>query len=502
MTLRSFVSLASLALLTLIFTLLIRTWLHHHDLPKQDHIEQRLASDAQLTRLSQAIQFPTVSRLDGRDPNATRVDPTVFLGFHQWLSEAYPQIHLNLELERINQFSLLYRWSGSDQTSRPIVLTAHQDIVPYMISTRNTWIHPPYSGAIKDGHVWGRGTIDDKASMLAILETIETLLLSGVKPERDIYLAFGHDEEVGGEHGAKAIAERLANRGVFPEMVLDEGGFVLNNVVPGVPVPVALVGVAEKGYLNISLTAKGTPGHSAMPPARTAPGLLARAMLRLEDQPMPVEYGGATQQLFDATSGYMSFSYRILFANLWLFKPLLLEQLAASASTNAVVRTTMAVTLLKAGVKDNVLAPEATANINVRLLPNTKPEEVLKYMNAIIDDPAIQVEIRPPYNLATPISDQNNNAFSTLKQTIEIVFGASKTVVAPYLTINATDARHYIGLTDRVYRFLPLSLNDGDLTRIHGPNERISVEDYGQMLEFYRLLIQQLAMPKLKKQSK
>ncbi|MDC5870482.1 M20 family peptidase [Vibrio europaeus] len=497
MTLRSFVSLVSLALLALVFTLLIRTWLHQKALPNQPHIEQKPANAAQLTRLSQAIQFPTVSRLDGRDPNATRVDPAVFLDFHRWLAGTYPLVHRDLELERINQFSLLYRWPGSDPKARPIVLTAHQDIVPYAISTRKTWIHPPYSGAIKDGYVWGRGTMDDKASMLAILESIEALLLSGAKPQRDIYLAFGHDEEVGGEHGAKAMAERLARLGVNPALVLDEGGFVLDEVVPGVPVPVALIGVAEKGYLNVSLTAKGIPGHSSMPPAQTTPGRLARAISRLEDHPMPAEYSGATQQLFDATSGYMAFNYRLLFANLWLFKPLLLDQLTASAATNAVVRTTMAVTLLNAGVKDNVLAPEATANINVRLLPNTEPKQVIEYIEAIIDDPAIQVDIRPPYNRATPISEQNNRAFKILKHTTEKVFGASRTVVAPYLTINATDARHYIELTSRVYRFLPLALDDSDLPRIHGPNERISVEAYGQMLTFYRSLVQQLAMPNL-----
>ncbi|AIS58296.1 M20/M25/M40 family metallo-hydrolase (plasmid) [Vibrio coralliilyticus] len=471
-------------------TLFARAWWLGQPLPVATQRVASPASTAQIERLSQAIQYPTVSRLSGADASLPRVEPRVFRAFHQWLSTAYPLVHRHLELEIVNRFSLLFRWRGTNPTAPPIVLAAHQDVVPYSVTARDQWIHPPYSGAIDEGHVWGRGTLDNKASMLAILESVEASLASGHHPDRDIYLAFGHDEEVGGEHGAQAMAALLKSRGVQPSFVLDEGGFVLEGVVPGVPVPVALIGVAEKGYLNVTLSAPGVPGHSSMPPTQSAPGRLARAITRLEAQPLPAQYGGATQQLFDATSSYMSLGYRILFANLWLLEPLLLEQLTANPPTNAVVRTTQAVTLLRSGIKDNVLPSVASANVNVRLLPGVTPDQVIAHMTSVIDDPAIRVQIAPPANLATPVADTSGHEFSRLRRAVGSVFGDRQTVVAPYLTINATDARHYLPLTDKLYRFLPLALKDDDLARIHGPNERISVQAYGQMLAFYATLLE------------
>lgn len=210
--------------------------------------------------------------------------------------------------------------------------------------------------------------------MLAILESVEASLVSGHHPDRDIYLAFGHDEEVGGEHGAQAMAALLKSRGVQPSFVLDEGGFVLEGVVPGVTVPVALIGVAEKGYLNVTLSAPGVPGHSSMPPTQSAPGRLARAITRLEAQPMPAQYDGATQQLFDATSPYMSLGYRILFANLWLLEPLLLEQLTDNPPTNAWSEPRSSD---PPPIRDQrqCLALRASANVNVRLLPGVTPDQ-------------------------------------------------------------------------------------------------------------------------------
>lgn len=242
-----------------------------------------LAVDASAAaeRLAGALRLRTVSN---QDPS--RFDSTQFRGLQDYLARAFPRVHQTLQRETVNDYSLLYTWKGTGE-GRPVLLLAHLDVVPVDPSTESSWEHPPFSGDVADGHVWGRGAIDDKASALAILEAIETLLAAGYQPPRSVILAFGHDEEVLGEHGARVMAEILKQRGIEPELVLDEGGAILDGLFPGIASPVASIGMAEKGYVSVELTVDGTGGHSSMPPRRTAVGRLSAAIDRLEDHRMP-----------------------------------------------------------------------------------------------------------------------------------------------------------------------------------------------------------------------
>lgn len=487
---KKYLKCLALSVILLITVVLHNAWNHQEVLPSTSQIPKVEVDEEQILRLSKAIQFPTVSRFGSQSGLRLNDKSNAFSEFHSWLRTSYPHVHSKLELTYVNTYSLLYRWPGKNKNSKPILFVAHQDVVP---ANESSWLHSPYSGKVEEGYIWGRGTIDDKSSMMAIFESVESLLTQEFIPEQDIYLAFGHDEEVGGELGAKAIAALLAKQRVYPSFILDEGGFILADVVPGIQSPVALIGIAEKGYMNITLTANGPPGHSAIPPSASSVNTLAKAITRIVSNPLPAEYLGATQKLFESTSPYMSFNYRLLFSNLWLFKPILLSQLTKSPTTNATVRTTLAITTLNAGVRDNVLPDKATANVNVRLLPGTTPKQVVDHLKSVINDPMVEIEVAGTVEQATGISSVSTTEFDTLKKVVSNVYSSSQVVVAPYLTVNSTDARHYEKLSNNIYRFLPVFLYDEDLKRIHGPNERISSYSYSKMITFYKKLVEDLA---------
>lgn len=448
-----------------------------------------------INNLSQSIKFNTVSRFSSDDDSVNRtviVDNESFEQFHNFLLQSFPLVHKNLQLTKINQFSLLYRWSGSKNNDKPIVLTAHQDVVPVFEETKNQWQHAPFSGDVTDTHIWGRGSLDDKSSILATLEAVEILLSQGFSPKRTIYLAFGHDEELGGLFGAKAIAEHLQTQGVKPAMILDEGGFVLRKLVPGVAEPVGMIGIAEKGYLNLTLSVIGTEGHSSMPPKQTAIGILSSAIDKLESNPSPARYEGATKQLFDSVSPYMPFKQRMVFANMWIFEPVVMGILEKGNATNATMRSTFAVTIIDGGLKDNILPASATANVNVRLLPGDSSEAIVKYAQSIIDDERVSVKGSLTPNEASSVSSTESAEYKSLETVISQVFKKDKVVVAPFLTINGTDSKHYSHITDNTYRFLPISLDSEGIKRIHGVNEKISIDNYLRMIQFYEALIKNL----------
>ncbi|WP_020406968.1 M20 family peptidase [Hahella ganghwensis] len=447
----------------------------------------RVHQDQVIGRLSQAIQFKTVSQVlpakDGNPPR-TLVDAEVFSSFHGFLEQSFPAVHERLERIVLNEFSLLYRWQGSEPQKPPILLTAHQDVVPYSLPDLEAWEHPPFSGALEDGFVWGRGTLDDKSSMIAILEAVEGLLEQGWQPSRTVYLAFGHDEEVGGT-GAAAIADYLHENSIRPELVLDEGGFVMRSMIPGVSQPVGLIGIAEKGYLSVELQTEGKVGHSSMPPPQTAASIISAAVVNLERHPPAKRLDGATLRLFETVSPHMSFGKRAVFANLWLFEPLVLSILESKESTNATIRSTQAVTMLNSGHKDNVLPATATAVVNYRLLPDDSVDDILEHIRNTINDERVAITVYPYHSEASQVSDTENALYQAMVGAGLGVFREQDMIMAPYLTIGATDARHYQEVTKNQYRFLPIPLDREDLSRIHGPNERIAVEDYLRMIRFY-----------------
>jgi len=439
------------------------------------HFDKAAASE----RLSRAIQFRTVST-----PDSVQSSSTEFERFHEFLKEAFPRIGGQLGNETVGGHSLLYTWKGQDSALKPILLMAHMDVVP---ATGDGWRYPPFSGALAEGYVWGRGAMDDKAGVMAILEAAEFLLGDGFIPKRTIYLAFGHDEEIGGYRGAAKIAELLRSRGVELDFLLDEGMNIFHGVVPGISTPVALIGTAEKGYLSLQLSAETPGGHSSIPPADTAIGIVSRALSRLETRPFPSRLIGATRQMLEFLGPEMSWTNRLALANLWLFDPLVRKQLARSPLVNAVIRTTLAPTIFQAGATDNVLPTDATAVINLRLLPGDTITGAVDHVRRVINEPQVNITPLPAPIEASGVSDINSRGFRIIARTVREIFPPA--LVAPALLVAETDARHYAGLTKNIFRFLPILLGPEDTRRYHGNDERISIDDYERCIRFYAQLI-------------
>ena len=439
-------------------------------------------------RLAVAVTFKTVSY---QDPAAFEADQ--FEGLNAFLERSFPRVHKTLRLERVNEWSLLYTWEGSDASLDPILLMGHTDVVPVVAESADDWEREPFGGMIHDGFVHGRGTLDDKGNVMAIFEAVELLLAEGAAPKRTVYLAFGHDEEVGGERGAVAIAALLAERGVRAAMVLDEGGAVVSNALPGIEAPVASIGVAEKGYLSVNLTVRTPGGHSSQPPSSTAIGVLSEAVSRLEANQMPGGIGPLVAGMFDYIGPEMPFGMRAMLANLWLTRPLVESQLGGSTLMNAFMRTTTAPTIFQAGVKDNVLPPEATATVNFRILPGDTRESVLAHVTRVVADERVVVEADLGFSSdPSAVSPSEGWAFETIARTVRQTM--PEVVVTPYLVVAGTDARHYEGVSEHIYRFSPMALEGDDLARIHGTNERVSVEGYGAMIRYFHRLIMNAAL--------
>ena len=474
--------LAGLFLLLLIVVLRTLTF-SSRQIAVQPAAQSSLDRAALLQRLSRAVQFRTVSHQDPRQLPAAEFDR-----FRAFLAESFPLVHKHLDRETIGGQSLLFKWQGRDGALKPILLMAHMDVVPVDPATEAAWRHPPFSGAIADGYVWGRGTMDDKGSVLAILEAVEHLLAAGFSPRRTIYLAFGHDEEIGGHDGAAKIAERLRARGVELEFVIDEGMNIFDGVIAGVAAPVALIGIAEKGYLSLRLTVETTGGHSSIPPGDSAIALMSRALQRIDAAPFPSRLDGPTREMFEFLGPEMAWSQKLALANLWLFDPLVRKQLARSPLTNAVIRTTIAPTMFNAGVKENVLPTTAAAVVNLRLMPGDTIASTTEHVRRAIDDPKIKVEALPTQMEPSAVSDIAAPSFRLIERTIRET--APQALVAPALLVAATDSRHYRGLTKNIFRFLPITLGPEDTKRYHGNDERISVRDYERLVRFYARLVQ------------
>lgn len=436
--------------------------------------------------LSKAIQFRTISHQD-----ASRVDPAAFLGLHGYLAQTFVETHRRLQRDVIEQFSLLYTWQGTDATLPPVLLLGHLDVVPVDAQTEAEWTYPPFSGMVADGYIWGRGAMDDKIAVMGTMEAVEGLLRAGFAPRRTVILAFGHDEEVTGPRGARKIADRLAERGLRVEMVLDEGMAILDGIIPGIAKPVATVGIAEKGYASLELIANGQGGHSSMPPRQTSVGILAAAIRAIEAHPMPAHFEGPAESLFGFLAPEMPLGARLVMANVWLFRVPLSLMFNDSPPTRALIRTTLAPTILQGSVKENILAPRAKAVVNVRIHPADDLDDVLEHVTGIIRDPRVTVRVLDDKAEASDMSPVDAPAFRLLHRAVREQF--PDVVVAPGLVLGATDSRHYRTLTDNIYRFLPIRVGPRDVARIHGVDERLSVEQYADAIAFYTRLIRHLS---------
>lgn len=440
-----------------------------------------LDAAAAAERLAGALRYRTISHGDGT------LEGDQFEALHAYLQDRYPHAHAALTRERINHYSLLYTWKGTEPAAKPVMLMAHQDVVPIAPGTEDDWTMPPFSGTVTDGYIWGRGAWDDKGSLLAILEAVERLAAQGFRPRRTIYLAFGHDEENGGESGAKAIAALLASRGERLGFVLDEGLVITDGILPGVRQPLALVGTAEKGILTLSLSVATEPGHSSTPGRTSAIGTLSKGLVRLQDSPLRARISGATADMFDTIAPETPWLQRIILSNRWLFGRLMVSRLERTPSTEAMLRTTTALTVVRAGNKENVLPGRAEALVNFRILPGDDIPKVLAHAREAVADEAISIEVAGSSHEPSTTSNAGSQAFGLIERTIREVH--PDTLVAPALLIGATDSRHMAAIADDIYRFSPVLARQEDLARFHGTNERIAVANYAAMIQFYARLM-------------
>jgi carboxypeptidase PM20D1 len=434
-------------------------------------------------RLGAALRFRTVS---SPEPSGTVAED--FRALHALLEAEFPALHRNLKKEVINDFALLYTWTGTEPSLDPILLLAHQDVVPVDPETEAQWTHPPFSGKVADGFIWGRGALDVKSGLMAIMEAVETLLGEGFHPRGTVLLAFGHDEEIGGKLGAARVAEVLRSRNTRLEYVLDEGGSILEGVLPGVPFPVALVGVAEKGYLSLELTVSAQGGHSSLPPKSTAAGILSRALVRLETRVSPARTH-FLKMMFRPLMPRLPLKNKAVFATLSLFPPVLSRLLRRYPKMNAEIRTTAAVTLLRGGVKENVIPEKVSALVNFRIMPGESSDSVLDMARRTVADDRVKIRIHGSPIEPSPVSDIQSDAFAVVAKTIRQAAAVENLVVTPYLVTGGTDSRYFAEFSGNVFRFLFNRMQKEDLARLHGCNERISVENYGQAIGFYRLLL-------------
>ena len=443
-------------------------------------------------RLAQAVRLKTVSSQSDAQLNADQ-----FEALHALLQKQFPRVHATLKRESVGGLSLLYTWEGRDPKAKAILLMAHQDVVPIAPGTEGDWQQPPFAGVVKDGFVWGRGAWDDKGNLLSQLEAVEMLLAGGYQPPRTIYLAYGADEEVGGHRGAARIAELLKSRGAQLDFVIDEGLLVLDGVMPGLKQPAALIGIAEKGYMSVQLTVSATPGHSSMPPPKgsSAIAMMAAALSNLENRQMPAAIRGVAGEMFDTLAPEMGGFSRVALSNLWLFGPLVQRQLEGAGSTNAMLRTTTALTIVNAGNKDNVLPGRAEATVNFRILPGDTRDGVMQHVHAAVDPvvPAdhLKLEALPGAKEASKVAPTGSIQYQVLNQTIREVFPDA--LVAPGLMVAGTDSVHYEPISDHIFKFSPIRAKGDDLSRFHGTNERLAVTNYADAIRFYHRLIGQMA---------
>jgi len=446
-----------------------------------DLVEKAIIPDGAIERLQKALRIKTISFEKVED-----FDSTQFEAFNQLLKNQYPTIDSLLDHQVFSEYSHLYKWQGSDSQLRPIVLMGHIDVVP--IASPDKWSVDPFSGEIKEGKIWGRGTIDDKFSVIGILEAVEMLLKEGYAPERTTYLSFGHDEEVGGERGAVLIAEYLKDQGVKAEFVLDEGYAITQKLILGIESDAAMIGIAEKGSTTIEFTVDMEGGHSSQPAKETAIDVLANAISKLKANPLEATLSVPMQGFMDQLGPEMGFINKMAFANRSIFKGMIISTYEnASGAGNALIRTTTSPTIFEGGIKENVIPTYARAVVNFRIIPGQTADDVMQHARDVINDDRVEPQFYGFNTNPSAISPMESDGYNVINRTIKEVF--ENTLTAPNLVIAATDSRHFDAVSSNIYRFVPYHINEDNITTFHGIDEHILVEDYKDAIRFYRQLI-------------
>lgn len=453
----------------------------------QGHRRLELTED-RFNRFKGALNIPTISY------EAGRYEIQQLIRLIDYIQISFPLVHNSefVKRERISNYTLLYTITGTDKQLLPYLLTSHLDVVP---TVDEKWSTDPFKAQVRDGFIYARGTIDAKHLLMSMLEAFEEMLKHGFRPRRSFYFVFGHDEELGGVEGAQTIAKILpsrlkANNWHKLEYVLDEGNIISRDPIPGVDGQIALVGVVEKGYVTIKISTVGSVGHGSMPPYQTAISKLSKAVGKFHSHLLPSKFGlGVEREMIDIFAAHARWPYKFAYANFWLFKPIFEYVFSSDPTLNALIRTSTAVTIIKGGTKENVLPDSATAYINHRVHQLQSIAEVLEFDRRIVDDPTMSVEVAGHHAEPTPTAPYCDecDAFQLIKQSVLQVY--PKAIVVPSVFLAASDSKWYINMTDSIYRFSAISVPLNEMKRFHGHDERISLENYENLLNFFHHLI-------------
>ena len=468
----------------LVIVLVIRTFLFSKEEEIYDCISnlEVVSKDSIVKKLQSAIKIKTISNSD-----YTKTDFNEFTKFIKMLEKQFPLTHKKMERTIINDYSLVFKWEGKDQKIKPGMMMAHIDVVPIEKGTEKDWDVEPFSGEIKDNYMYGRGTMDIKLQLITLLEACENLLKEGFIPKRKMYFCFGHDEEVGGRQGAQKIVEYFKEKKISFEFVLDEGGLISTGSISSVKKDVAFIGIAEKGYCNLKINVKAKGGHASTPPKNTSLGLLSKVICKIEKNKFKLRLTKVSEKMIKSLAHHMSFSYRLIISNLWIFKPLFLRIFAKPGSTGeALLRTTIAPTMAQASMEPNVLPQSSSFVVNCRILQGDSGKSLIESIKKKCKGLDYSIEI---LRLDEPsnISDYESEIFKTIAATINGLY--DNVAIIPYLMVAGTDCYKFESICSNVIRFTPYYIKNSDLKRIHSTNERISIANIINCVKFYKVLI-------------
>jgi len=438
--------------------------------------------DEVVKKLQEAIKIKTISNSD-----YSKTDFSEFKKFINLLKINFPNIHKEMERTIINDYSLVFKWKGKKQDKKPGMIMAHIDVVPIEKGTLDDWDEEPFSGAIKDGYIYGRGTMDIKIHLITVMQACETLIDEGFMPERDLYLCFGHDEEVGGQEGAAKIVEYFKKKNIKFDYVLDEGGVVSSGVISAVKKPIALIGVAEKGYCNLKINIKAVGGHASTPPKNTSLGLVSKVICALEKKKIKMYLPEATKTMIKSLALHMNFVNKLIIANLWIFKGLFIKMFGKPGTNGeALLRTTIAPTMANASMEPNVLPQVSSFTVNCRILQEYSGNQLLSHINKKCKGLDYNIDILR-MDEPSQVSDSKSEVFRTISGVILGIY--DDVAIIPYLMVAGTDSYKFESLSENVFRFTPYYVEKDDIKRIHGTNERNSVENVVNCVRFFTTLI-------------
>lgn len=440
-----------------------------------------ILSDSTEQKLSALIQIESVSR-DGESFQYRERMLT-------FLRAQFPEVFKKLQFREDIKDGIVFFWKGSVPQSKAYLFLGHLDVVPVEEETKGQWTHPPFSGAVAEGYVWGRGSLDDKSGCIAQMEALESLLKTDFTPAADLYFAFGLDEEIGGPLSAQKISAELAKENLKFTAIFDEGGAILMDAQNLSPFPVALIAVGEKGYVTFHLKVELPGGHSSVSKKETAITVLVKALSRLENNPPPKRMTAAVRQMIEVLAPSQNYFKKLIYSNLWLTEKLILWQAQKSRAFLSIVQSHYSITLINSGLKENVIPGVATAVVNSRILPGDTVEDVEQRLVSALADERIKIEVNRS-SVAPPLSSTETPIYFQIQKTLKDVF--PNVLIAPTIATGATDSRHYSNLSSEIYRFRPFQLTPADLSRIHGIDERIKIEDLKKSVLVYRELIKKL----------